>query len=185
VNYAGVPGALVSERGFAHRAEARSEASGYAASPRCADPELGNGLYTLTHWPYIARGICPAFLQALRSGVGHVRGDALGYRLAVAYVVISGLSAAAAILGEATNSAAGYAFLGIGAASTYAVVALVVTLLHASETAASPQVSSGSGLWITAGVPLFIALFWVVPVALADVRYPFTLCMFSRSCRCR
>jgi hypothetical protein len=45
----------------------------------------------------------------------------------------------------------------VDAATRHAVVALVVTLLHAYEAAASAQVSSGSALWRTACMPLFVA----------------------------
>lgn len=50
-------------------------------------------------------------------------------RLTMPYVVISGVSAVAAIIGEATNNAAGYVFLCVAAATTY-VVRYPVYLVH-------------------------------------------------------
>lgn len=142
-----------------------------------------NWLYTLTRWPYIAWGILAAVIQVLRPRpvTFKVTPKAAGglerfpVRLTLPYVVISGVSAAAAITGEATNNAAGYVFLCIAAATTYAVVSVVVPLLHASEAAANASASFGFALWKTARAPLFMALAGLLPVALAVVRYPLYL----------
>lgn len=72
-----------------------------------------------------------------QAAAGHVQGHAQGLRRPrtvpapadYALVVISGVSAVAAIIGEATNNAAGYVFLCVAAATTY-VVRYPVYLVH-------------------------------------------------------
>ena len=139
-----------------------------------------NWLYTLTRWPYIAWGICAAFLQVMRPRpvTFKVTPKAAGglerfpLRLIVPYLLLCGLSSAAAVIGEATNNAAGYVFLCIAAATTYAVVSILVPLLHAAEAGANAGEPFGSALWKTARLPLFMALLGLLPVVLAAMRYP-------------
>ncbi len=139
-----------------------------------------NWLYTLSRWPYIARGIGAAIMQSLRprpvtfkvtpKSVGGL--ERLPTRLTVPYVVISVLSASAAIVGEASTGAAGYIFLSIVGAMIYTVVSAMVPLLHAREAAVHAGGSFGHALWKTARAPLFLAFLGLIPVALAAARYP-------------
>jgi cellulose synthase (UDP-forming) len=139
-----------------------------------------NWLYTLTRWPYIAWGIFAAFLQVMRPRpvTFKVTPKAAGglerfpLRLIVPFLVLCVVSSAAAVVGEATNNAAGYVFLCIAAATTYAVVSIAVPLLHASEAAASAGQPFRFALWKTARLPLFTALLGLLPVVLAAARYP-------------
>ncbi len=139
-----------------------------------------NWLYTLTRWPYIAWGIAAAFLQVLRprpvtfkvtpKAAGRL--ERLPSRLILPYTVVSLVSAASAVIGEATNNAAGYIFLCIAAAAIYAVVSAVVPLLHAAEAAANAGASLRRALWTTVRMPLVLAFLTLLPVLLAAVRYP-------------
>ncbi len=139
-----------------------------------------NWLYTLSRWPYIARGIGAAIIQTMRprpvtfkvtpKAAGGL--ERLPAGLIMPYVLISSLSACAAIVGEATTSAAGYIFLSIVGALIYTVVATLIPLLHAAEAAANAGTSFGLAIWKTVRLPLCLALLGMLPVLLACTRYP-------------
>jgi cellulose synthase/poly-beta-1,6-N-acetylglucosamine synthase-like glycosyltransferase len=139
-----------------------------------------NWLYTLARWPYIAWGICSAVVHRVYSrpttfrvtpkGLGQL--EPLPPRLMVPYFILSVGSATAALIGEATNNAAGYVFLSMMAAFTYSVVCIAVPVLHAAEAARQCAVPTGQAFRRTILLPLTIGLLTLLPVALAAVRYP-------------
>ena len=139
-----------------------------------------NWLYTLARWPYIAWGVCSAVVHRVYSrpttfrvtpkGLGQL--EPLPLRLMVPYFILSVGSAVAALIGEATNNAAGYVFLSIMVAFTYSVFCIAVPVLHAAEAARQCAVPTGQAFRRTILLPLTIGLVTLVPVALAAVRYP-------------
>ena len=54
----------------------------------------------------------------------------------------------------------------------YSVVTVTVPVLHASEAARRARVRFSAALWRTARAPLVLALFGLLPIALAIARYP-------------
>jgi cellulose synthase/poly-beta-1,6-N-acetylglucosamine synthase-like glycosyltransferase len=139
-----------------------------------------NWLYTLTRWPYIAWGICSALIQRLwprpttfkvtPKGAGGL--EALPVRLIVPYTFISAGSAAAALVGEATNDAVGYVFLCILGGVIYSIVAIMVPLLHAANTAAQNNVGVAHAIRRTSLIPLVVGIITMLPVMLATIHYP-------------
>ena len=139
-----------------------------------------NWLYTLSRWPYIARGIGAAVLQSIRprpvtfkvtpKEAGGL--EKLPAQLILPYVLISIGSAVAAIYGESTHYTAGYIFLSIVGGLIYFTVAAAVPCLHAVECARRAHVSIVRALWRTALSPLILAVFSLAFVTLAAVRYP-------------
>ena len=90
----------------------------------------------------------------------------------VPYILISFGSAAAALIGESTNNAVGYIFLCMLAGSIYALIAIVVPLLHAREAALQNNVARWIALRRTSLLPLMAGLIALLPSLLALVRYP-------------
>ena len=139
-----------------------------------------NWLYTLVRWPYIARGIFSSIIQRIYprpttfkvtpKGVSGL--EPLPTRLMLPYVIISCGSAAAALIGESTDNAVGYVFLCIAAAFMYALVCIVVPILHAEESAAQNKIPVHEALWRTSLLPYVLGLVSLVPVSIALIRYP-------------
>ena len=139
-----------------------------------------NWLYTLSRWPYVAWGIGSAVMQRLRprpvtfkvtpKTAGGL--EKLPMRLIIPYVAISVISASAALVGEATNNAAGYVFLSILAALMYLLISVAVPLLHAAEAAKRARVTIGAAVRRTARGPVLLTLVGLMPVALAVAQYP-------------
>ncbi len=137
-------------------------------------------LYSLTRWPYTAWGVCAAAKQRLRprpvtfkvtpKEAGGLERLPLG--LIVPYVAISVASSVAALVGEATNNAAGYVFLSLLGGAMYAIVSVAVPVLHASEAAARAGVSISAALWRTSRGPVVMASIVLVPLAWAMAQYP-------------
>jgi cellulose synthase/poly-beta-1,6-N-acetylglucosamine synthase-like glycosyltransferase len=139
-----------------------------------------NNLYCLTRWPLIAWGVTAAVIQRIRprqitfkvtpkSALGL---EPLPLRLTLPYLTTNVLLAAAALFAETWTLAAGYAFLCLLGSTTYAVVALLVPLLHAGETARAAGVRLRTAVGRTVAVPLVAAVLAAVPVAIAIARYP-------------
>ncbi len=139
-----------------------------------------NWLYTLTRWPFIAWGIWAALMQTLRprpvtfkvTPKGSDGLERLPLRLMWPFVLVSVACSVAAVIGEATNYAAGYVFLCMLSGLMYSVVTVTVPVLHASEAARRARVRFSTALWRTARAPLVLALFGLLPIALAIARYP-------------
>jgi len=139
-----------------------------------------NWLYTLVRWPYIAWGIGSAVLQRLHprpvtfkvtpKGTGEL--EPLPTRLMVPYILISFGSTAAALIGESTNDAVGYIFLCILAGLTYALIAIVIPLLHAREAALQNNAAPWVALRRTSLLPLMAGVIALLPSLVALVRYP-------------
>ena len=139
-----------------------------------------NWLYTLVRWPYIARGIFsavinwiyprPVTFKVTPKGTGGP--EPLPTPLMVPYIVISCGSAAAALVGEATNNAVGYVFLCIAAAFVYSLVSIIVPVLHARESALQSDVPTWFALRRTSLLPLLAGLTSLLPVLIAALHYP-------------
>jgi hypothetical protein len=86
--------------------------------------------------------------------------------------VISVLSSSSAIVGERLSSAAGYVFLSALAGAVYALVAILLPVRHAAETAARAGSSFRSVLRETALAPAALALFAAAVAITAAVLYP-------------
>lgn len=134
-----------------------------------------NWLYTITRWPYIAWGAAAAVLQTIRPKPvvfkvtpkvsGHL--EPLPTQLTAPYLVLSVLTSGAALVGESTSTAYGYVFLCLLASLSYAVVALAVPLLHATESARAAGTGFLTALRTTALEPLVLAALVWVPLLLA------------------
>lgn len=139
-----------------------------------------NWLYTLARWPYIAWGVLAAVAQKLRPRpvdfkvTPKVRGkfEPLQIRLMVPYSVLSLFVSGAALIGEASTRAYGYVFLCLLAAASYAVVALVVPLLHAKESAQAAGADFGTALRATVKGPLVLAALTWAPLIAAMAIFP-------------
>jgi hypothetical protein len=139
-----------------------------------------NSLYCLTRWPFNAMGMCAAMLQRIRprqitfkvtpkSANGL---EPLPIRVMLPYVVISIASASAALVGERYTSAVGYVFLSLIGGAMYAMVTILVPLLHVREISLKSRLPIRVLLWRTVRAPLAMAPFAWVPVAVAVAYYP-------------
>jgi hypothetical protein len=139
-----------------------------------------NNLYALTRWPLIAWGVSAAVIQRIRprpitfkvtpKSVGGL--EPIPLRLTLPYLATNVLLAAASLYAETYTRAAGYVFLCLLGATTYAVVGLLVPLLHAGESARATGTRLLTATNRTVAVPLLAAVFAAVPVAIAIARYP-------------
>lgn len=137
-------------------------------------------LYALARWPYIAWGVVAATVQQVRprrvdfkvtpKGSGGL--EELPVQLVAPYVGISVVLAWAALFGEGATNAAGYIFLCLLGAVTYAVVSFAVVLLHAYETARTSRVGMLKAVGRTVKVPLSLTVLTLVPLVPALVIYP-------------
>ncbi|MDT3396017.1 glycosyltransferase [Streptomyces sp. B1866] len=139
-----------------------------------------NYLYCLTRWPFVAWGVAAAVVQRVRprpitfkvtpKSAGGL--EPLPTRLMLPFVTLSAALAGAALYAESHTDQAGYAFLCLLGAVTYAVVALLVPLLHAREAARGAGVRTRAALRATAALPLLLAVLVAVSAAVAVARYP-------------
>jgi cellulose synthase (UDP-forming) len=139
-----------------------------------------NWLYTLARWPYIARGICSAIGYVIRpravtfkvtpKGKGGL--ESLPTRLIIPYLLVTCAFSAAALTGEAANHAVGYVFLCIVGSLMYAVVSVLIPVLHAREMGQRAGVGTGTALRRTSVVPLILGLLSALPVLYAAIHYP-------------
>ena len=139
-----------------------------------------NWLYTLVRWPYITRGIFAAIRLSIRprtetfkvtpKGAGGL--ESLPTSLMFPFLLVSLGCSAAAIIGESISNAAGYVFLCLLIGFLYAIVSIVVPILHAREMAARAKVDAGIALRRTSIVPLLIGIFALLPAAYAAIHYP-------------
>jgi cellulose synthase/poly-beta-1,6-N-acetylglucosamine synthase-like glycosyltransferase len=144
-----------------------------------------NWLYTLARWPYIARGIMSSIVQCIfprpttfkvtPKGVGGL--ESLPTRLVLPYFFISAGSATAALVGERTNNSVGYIFLCIAASFTYALVCIVVPLLHTKESSVLNGIPFFPVLRRTSLLPFLVGFVSLAPVSLAIIQYPLALAL--------
>ncbi|QNS07896.1 glycosyltransferase family 2 protein [Streptomyces xanthii] len=133
-------------------------------------------LFGLASGPFVIAGLIGAVRQRVRPRQvtfkvtpKHMSGPRpLPAKLTVPFAVLGTALAAVAVYGELASPAVGYVFLCLAAGATYAMVALAVPLLHASETARTTGVSLRAALAtarvsLLAGVPAaLVALTGVV-----------------------
>jgi len=139
-----------------------------------------NNLYCLTRWPLNAWGVIAAVIQRIRprqitfkvtpKSAGGL--EPLPTRLLLPYVVTSLVLAGSSLYAESLTTAAGYAFLCLLGGATYALVSLVIPLLHAWEAAKAAGVRMRAALRETVALPLLIAVLTTVPSIVDIVRYP-------------
>lgn len=115
-------------------------------------------IYAFVRWPFIAWGVLAAVLQKMRPKpiVFRVTPKSLlglspiEVSLIAPYCLIAFVSAAAALVGQATTDAVGYVFLCLLAATCYSIVALAVPVLHAVEASRIGKVGIRTALRETA-----------------------------------
>ena len=139
-----------------------------------------NFLYTVTRWPYIAWGIGSGIGQRIRprnvtfkvtpKGAGGL--DVFPARLIVPFVLISVACSGSALAGEGRPTTSGYALLSLLGAFVYAVVSVLVPVLHAREAARSAGVGPLRALWRASRFAVALGLLTFLPIALAALRYP-------------
>ncbi len=138
-------------------------------------------LYTLAKWPFILRGVLAGVRQALQpnrrivfavtpKGSGGM--EPLLTRLTLPYAVISLVASSAALYAERHTITFGYAFLSLVLATSYAVLALAVPLLHAREAARATGTRFGAALRATAWAPTVVGVLVWVPLIVAIALYP-------------
>jgi cellulose synthase (UDP-forming) len=137
-----------------------------------------NALYTLTRWPLNVWGVCAAVLQRIRprpitfkvtpKGAGGL--ERFPVRLTMPYAVLSVLLTGSALYAEWATRAVGYAFLCLLGGLGYAVVTVVVPLLHARE--AGRAAGAGFPLGRTALPATALGLGCLVLAGFAAQRFP-------------
>ncbi|MFF0727432.1 glycosyltransferase family 2 protein [Streptomyces sp. NPDC004134] len=138
-----------------------------------------NWLFSLSRWPFVAWGVGAAVLQRLRPRTVVFKVtpksrhglEPLPLRLVAPHLFIASALTGAAIIGELTGPAAGYVFLCLAGAVTYALVTLAVAGLHVAETARAAGVTARCALG-TARLPLLAGAAVLVPLAWAISMYP-------------
>ncbi|MEV5976903.1 glycosyltransferase family 2 protein [Streptomyces sp. NPDC052114] len=136
-------------------------------------------LFALARWPYVVLGLFGAVGQRLRSRpvVFKVTPKEPGglrpfpARLTLPYLLLAAALSCVALFGELARPSAGYVFLCLFAAATYATVGLAVPLLHVRETARAAGLPFTRAL-PAARVPLILGLLAALPVATGLVLYP-------------
>ncbi|MFI8996620.1 glycosyltransferase family 2 protein [Streptomyces sp. NPDC053542] len=136
-------------------------------------------LFMLARWPFVAWGVLGAIIQETfrrpiyfkvtpkdRSGLEH-----LPKRLVLPYVGLAVGLSTAAIIGELTGPAIGYVFLCILGATAYALVSVMVAILHVREAARAAGTRLRTSM-ATARVPLLISVAPLLPLATAITFYP-------------
>lgn len=137
-------------------------------------------LYGLARWPFVTLGVLAAVWQVIRRRpvtflVTPKRPrdlELLPSKLVVPFIAMSIACAAAGLIGEARHGPAGYIFLSLLQAATYAAVACLLAVMHARETAANTGVARARAFRATAGRPLALGLTAVGVAAPAIALYP-------------
>jgi cellulose synthase/poly-beta-1,6-N-acetylglucosamine synthase-like glycosyltransferase len=136
-------------------------------------------LFALSRWPFVILGLFGAAAQKVNhrqvtfkvTPKSSDRRRPLQCRLIVPFAVLAAALASIALLGELTSPSAGYVFLCLLAAVTYAVVAVAIPLLHIHETARATGLRFSFAL-SSARLPLAIGLLSSLPVAVAVLFSP-------------
>ncbi len=139
---------------------------GLLRPPRAPLVSWENWLYSLTRWPFVALGICAAFVGFFKSETVSFRVtpkhsgalEPLPLKFIFPFAAISVLSSSAAMVGERFTAAAGYVFLSALAGVVYALVAMLVPVRHAAEAAAGAGASLWTALWGTVRGPVVLAV---------------------------
>ncbi|MGW7055955.1 glycosyltransferase family 2 protein [Streptomyces sp. NPDC054888] len=136
-------------------------------------------LFALARWPFVVCGLFGAVVQKARHRpvtfkvTPKVSGgpQPLLARLTLPFDGLAVALSSIALLGELTSPSAGYVFLCVLAATTYAAVAVAVPVLHVREAAKASGLRYTAALR-TARLSLTLGLLSSVPVAAAIVFYP-------------
>ena len=136
-------------------------------------------LFALARWPFVAWGVGAALWQKLRprpvvfkvtpkstDGL-----EPLPLRMVAPYLLITTTLSSCAVIGELTGPAAGYVFLCILGACSYALVTLAVAGLHVGGMARAAGVSRFRAL-VTARLPLLLGTLALLPLSLAVGLFP-------------
>jgi hypothetical protein len=147
-----------------------------------------NWLFTLTGWPYVARGVMAGFISAIRpkpitfkvtpkSAAGI---PALPAGLMTPYLIFSLALSSVAVYGELCTKSVGYVLLCIFSAMAYATVSVGVPLLHIREAAVNAGESFRTALRAARG-PLCLGLLTLPTLVFAVARYvPYVLGVYHR-----
>lgn len=136
-------------------------------------------LFGLTRWPYVAWGAAAAVVQRLRPKkvvfkvTPKVRDgmEPLPLRLMLPYLLITVVLSGAAVVGQLTGPAVGYVFLCLLGSLSYALVTLVVGVLHVRESARSAGVGVHRAVR-SAALPLAAGLLALAPLVWALLLFP-------------
>jgi cellulose synthase (UDP-forming) len=139
-----------------------------------------NWLYSLARWPFVALGLLTGALMKIRprdiqlkvTPKGSADMQPLPARLVVPFVVISVTCSAAALVGEHVSGAPGYVFLSAAAGLTYALVGLLVPVLHAREAAAVAHARVAAAVSATIRWPLTLGVIALGTAMGAIALYP-------------
>ncbi|ANS62775.1 hypothetical protein SLINC_0551 [Streptomyces lincolnensis] len=136
-------------------------------------------LFSLTRWPFVLRGLIDAVRGRLRprpltfkvTPKGTEGPRPLLARLILPFAAIAAALSGVALYGELATPSAGYVFLCLTAATSFAVVAVTVPVLHLREAARTAHLPVTKVLG-TAGLPLALGLLSALPVGVALVFFP-------------
>ncbi len=137
-------------------------------------------LYSLTRWPYVGLGIVAAVLYRIRPRnvtfritPKEVNGHRpLPARLVAPFAIVSFVASAGALYGERSGSPAGYVFLCVVEAATYAVAACAISVLHGAEIARRSGTRRRSSIRAASQAPLNWAVTAAAASAVALATYP-------------
>ncbi|MBW8806121.1 MAG: glycosyltransferase [Catenulisporales bacterium] len=135
-------------------------------------------LFALTGWPYAVRGVAAGIVGVLRpkpltfkvtpKGMGGM--PSLPTRLMAPYLGITLALSAVVLYGEFADRVIGYIFLCLVSSLSYAVVSVLVPLLHIRESARTAGARFTAAL-PTARLPLALGLATFLPLAFAMDKY--------------
>ena len=137
-------------------------------------------LYSLTRWPYVGLGVVAAVQHHFRPRSVNFKitpkeaseHRPLPARLVAPFAVVSLAASAAALYGERSGGAAGYVFLCVVQAATYALAACAVTVLHGAEIARRSGARRRNSIRAASRGPLNWAVSAAAASAIAVATYP-------------
>src|SRR6185312_291840 len=147
-----------------------------------------NWLFTLTGWPYVARGVTAGFMSAIRpkpitfkvtpkSAAGM---PTLPAGLMTPYLAFSIALSGVAVYGELCTQSVGYVLLCIFSSLAYATVSVGVPLLHMREAARNAGERFRNALRVVR-LPLILGLLTLPSLGFAIARYvPYVLGVYHR-----
>ncbi|MBR7833156.1 glycosyltransferase [Actinospica durhamensis] len=147
-----------------------------------------NWMFTLTGWPYVARGVTAGFMSAIRpkpitfkvtpkSAAGM---PTLPARLMTPYLAFSLALSGVAVYGELCTQSVGYVLLCIFSSTAYATISIGVPLLHARESARNAGETFRRALSV-ARTALVLGLLVLPSLGFAMARYvPYVLGVYHR-----
>jgi Glycosyl transferase family group 2 len=133
-------------------------------------------LFALARFPYVARGVFAATVRGARPVTFKVTPksrsglEPLPVRLVAPYLAITVGLSGSALYGESYSTKVGYVFLCLVGATSFAIVAAAVPLLHVIESARAARAPRRA--LETAWLPLLAGIVALVPVVIGVARFP-------------